>query len=92
MSDTPERPLRIAVAQYAPRVGDPAHNLAEAVRWARAAAEAGADLVVLPELASSGYTFASEAEAEAGAESAIDGPTVGALAAVCAPTGMHVVV
>jgi predicted amidohydrolase len=86
------RPLRIAVAQYEPRVGDPRHNLESAVRWARAAADAGAQLAVLPELATSGYAFASEEEAERLAEPAGDGPVTSALAEVCAASGMHVVV
>jgi predicted amidohydrolase len=88
----PSRPLRIAAAQYAPQVGDPAHNLAAAVRWARAAADAGAQLAVLPELASSGYAFASVEEAQSLAEVPGEGPVTTALAEVCAASGMHVVV
>ncbi len=87
----PERTARIAVAQYEPRVGDLDDNRAQAVRWTRAAAAEGADLVVLPELASSGYTFASEAEAAAAAEDPDGGPTVAALVEVAAETGIHVV-
>ena len=84
--------MRIAVAQYAPRVGDVAGNRDAAVSWARRAADGGADLMVLPELASSGYVFASEEEAAATAEDAAGGPLVDALAAVCAESGMHCVV
>lgn len=88
-----ERPARIAVCQYAPAVGDLAGNREQAVRWARAAASQGADLCVLPELASSGYTFASVEEAAACAEDVADGsgPTVAALIGVSAETGMHIV-
>jgi len=82
---------RIAVAQYAPRVGEVEHNRAAAVRWAEAAAEQGADMVVLPELASSGYTFASEAEAEASAEDVASGATIAALIEVARASGMHIV-
>lgn len=85
------RPLRVAVAQYAPRVGDPAHNAVEAERWARRAADAGAALAVLPELASSGYAFETAEEAERLAEVPGDGPVTAALAEVCAAAGMHVV-
>ena len=88
----PVRPVRIAVAQYQPRVGDLAGNRAQAVSWARAAADAGAQLAVLPELASSGYVFASVAEAEAAAEDPREGPTVTALSEVCRASGMHVAV
>jgi predicted amidohydrolase len=83
--------VRIAVAQYAPRVGDVEHNRTQAVHWARAAAERGADLVVLPELASSGYTFRSVEEAQACAEDASSGPTVAALVEVARDSGMHIV-
>jgi len=85
------RRVRIAVAQYAPRVGDLEHNRAQAVRWAREAAAQGAQLAVLPELASSGYTFESEAEAQACAEELSSGATVAALVDVARQSGMHIV-
>ena len=78
------RPLRVAVAQYEPRVGDLDGNRALAERWASQAAARGARLIVLPELASSGYVFADEDEAAASAEAAADGPFVRSLAALCA--------
>jgi N-carbamoylputrescine amidase len=86
------RPVRIAVAQYEPHIGDLDGNRAQAVRWAAEAAAAGANLIVLPELASSGYVFADETDAERAAESADDGPMVGALHAVCAAHGCHIAV
>ena len=85
------RRARIAVCQYAPHVGDLAGNREQAVRWARAAAEQGADLCVLPELASSGYTFHSVEEAQAAAEDADGGPTIAALVEVAQASGMHIV-
>ncbi len=85
------RPVRIAVAQYEPRVGELEHNLSQAVLWATAAADRGAQLIVLPELASSGYVFGDEAEAQRSAEDPDDGPTVRALREVCAMHGCHVV-
>lgn len=84
--------VRIAVAQYQPHVGDLEGNRDAAQRWARRAASEGADLVVLPELASSGYVFESEAEARDTAEDAVGGHLVAALATVCAESGMHCVV
>jgi N-carbamoylputrescine amidase len=85
------RPVRIAVAQYEPRVGELEHNLSQAVLRATAAANQGANLIVLPELASSGYVFADEAEAQRSAEDPDDGATVRALREVCASHGCHIV-
>jgi N-carbamoylputrescine amidase len=85
------RVARIAVCQYAPKVGDLEFNRSQAVRWAQEAASQGADLCVLPELASSGYTFSSVAEAAAAAEDADSGATVSALVAVARESGMHIV-
>ncbi len=85
------RLVRIAVAQYAPAVGDVAGNQAAALSWAQRAAAEKVDLLVLPELASSGYVFESEAEAAASAQDAEHGQLVAALTAVCAD-GMHCVV
>jgi predicted amidohydrolase len=86
------RTVRVAVAQYEPRVGDLEGNRAKALRWVRAAADRGAQLVVLPELASSGYVFAEEAEAGRTAEDADGGPLVTALAGLAAESGAHIVV
>jgi len=86
------RPLSIAVAQYEPRVGDLEFNRDAAVHWARQAADAGAQLAVLPELASSGYMFRSVEEADACAEDARRGATVSALTEVCRESGMHLVI
>ncbi|MEZ5154984.1 MAG: NAD+ synthase [Solirubrobacterales bacterium] len=47
--------LRLALAQVNPKVGDVDGNSAMAAEWIGAAREAGADLVVLPELVISGY-------------------------------------
>ncbi|MFI5286413.1 MAG: nitrilase-related carbon-nitrogen hydrolase [Candidatus Dormibacteria bacterium] len=85
------RPVRIAVAQYEPRVGQLDHNRSQAVLWATAAANRGANLIVLPELASSGYVFGDEAEAQRAAEDPDHGPTVRALHEVCAAHGCYIV-
>jgi predicted amidohydrolase len=50
------QPIRIALAQVAPRLGDLEHNLARHVELIREAREAGgASLVVFPELGLTGY-------------------------------------
>jgi predicted amidohydrolase len=84
--------VRIAVAQYAPHVGDVDGNRAAAVEWTRRAAAQEVDLAVLPELASSGYVFESEAEASATAEDPAGSELLSALTRVCAESGMHCVV
>ena len=62
-------------AQLRLRVGDLVGNRAVARRAIEAAAQAGARLVVLPELAASGYVFTDKAEAATLSED-LDGPTV----------------
>jgi NAD+ synthase (glutamine-hydrolysing) len=47
--------LRIALAQVDTTVGDLAGNAETVLRWSRAAADDGADLVLFPELALTGY-------------------------------------
>jgi len=47
--------LRIALAQLAPRLGDVEANLELSAEWLRRAADDGAQLVVFPELALTGY-------------------------------------
>ncbi len=86
------RQVRVAVAQYAPVVGDLEANRAAAVQWARRAAGEDVDLLVLPELASSGYVFQSEPEAAATAEDAREGALVVALTEVCVDAGLYCVV
>jgi len=86
------RTVRIAVAQYAPHVGDVAGNCAAAAHWARRAAAESVDLLVLPELASSGYVFASEEEAAASSQDPRHGDAVLALTEVCSASGMHCII
>lgn len=75
-------PVRIAVIQYDPQVGleHTGDNLNRGLTLARRAAREGANLIVLPELANTGYTFQSRAEAYAHAETLQDGPSLQAWA------------
>ncbi len=65
----------VACCQVGPAFGDLAANRELTAHAVTAAASAGASVVVLPELVSSGYVFESQAEARACAEAA-DGETV----------------
>jgi predicted amidohydrolase len=61
---TPDFPgLKVAAIQMQPQVGCKAANLQVSLRLINEAADSGAKIVVLPELASSGYMFASREEA-----------------------------
>ena len=62
MSDvtSPARqPVQISCVQFEPVIGDVAGNLARSAERIRQAAAAGSRLIVLPELANTGYVFES---------------------------------
>lgn len=58
---------RIACVQLAPRIGEVEANLSAATAAIADAVGRGADIVVLPELATSGYVFVDDTEARAAA-------------------------
>lgn len=80
----------VACAQLGPVLGDEAGNIARTRDALHAAADLGAHIVVLPELASSGYAFADRGEARGSAQPA-DGPCVSSWAEVAASRGIVVV-
>ncbi|MCV7228214.1 nitrilase family protein [Mycolicibacterium komossense] len=86
-------PVTIAVVQIDPSVGleNRETNLANAMRAAEEAAANGANLIVLPELSSSGYSFRDRAEAFAHAEP-VDGSFISTWCDFAARRGVHVVV
>jgi predicted amidohydrolase len=80
----------VACFQLAPALGDLTANRELAAGAVEAAAAQGAQVVVLPELISSGYVFESKAEARAYAE-APDGPMVTMLARLAAARDLVIV-
>jgi len=66
--------LRVAVAQMEPKVDDVAANLLNVKKILKTAGEEGVNLLVLPELANSGYMFKSRDEALARSEAIPNGP------------------
>src|ERR1041385_2333463 len=78
--------LRVAYVQGRPVFGEPQENLERALALA---AGVTADLVVIPELWSSGYVFSSHAEVRALSEDAKQGPTARALTAAAKRERRH---
>jgi len=73
--------VRTAVFQFDVRIADVEANLAAASRGAGQAAEAGVDILVLPEMATAGYAFADRDEMARFAEPATAGDLGRALTA-----------
>jgi len=77
---------RVVACQLAPVIGDLAANAELSSAAVRSAVDDGADVVVLPELVTSGYVFASPEEARTLAIRPDHG-VFGAWAAACAARG-----
>jgi predicted amidohydrolase len=82
MSETPPPTVRVAAVQIDPKLGQLEHNLSLILSRTEQAAEDGAQLVVFPECALSGYGFSSREEGFAHAV-AIDGPEISRLVETC---------
>lgn len=67
--------IKVAACQIEPHVGDKDYNLKKMIQCIDDAANQGATVIVLPELANSGYIFNSRAEAFSLAEPVPGGPT-----------------
>lgn len=77
-SITPCSPIRIAVVQFDPQTGlqNCPRNLQQSLNLALEAVQGGANLIVLPELANTGYMFETRKEAFEHAELIPEGPSV----------------
>ena len=75
---TPTSPARVAVIQFDPQVGvaNRSDNLRQSLSLAAEAANGGANLIVLPELANCGYFFSSRQDAFDHAEAVPNGQSV----------------
>ena len=80
--------MRIGYFQFRPHFGHVSHNLLTITTALRAAE---ADLIVLPELAFTGYYFRDRAEAHRFAEDPHDSPVFEALKALCREKRFHLV-
>ncbi len=83
--------MLVACAQYAVHDGDPGTNLRCSLAWISSAADASADLVILPELSNSGCDLSSREGALLLAERVPEGPTVLAWAEAAREFGLLVV-
>lgn len=83
--------VRVACIQMEPRFGETAANVAHSLTLIEKAADAGAQLLVLPELANTGYVFETRAEALGLAEPVPGGPTTDAWVEIAARRNLHIV-
>ena len=83
--------VRVACCQIAPQVGAKAANLRKTAEFIERAASQGANIIVLPELCSSGYVFDTRAEAMALADEYDDGETTTLWANLAKRLGVYIV-
>jgi predicted amidohydrolase len=83
-----QRVLKVGYYQFCPVFGEVDHNLQHVID---ALGHADADLIVLPELAFTGYCFRDRDELRTLAEDPEASPTIEALHALCRARGFHLV-
>ena len=82
--------VKIAAVQMDPKIMEKGGNLDKILLEVKSAASNGADLIVFPECALTGYVFASREEAIPFMET-IPGPSTVELAARCRELGVHII-
>lgn len=90
-SSIPVAPVVVACCQIAPEVGQKRTNLERTETFIRKAVKVGADIIVLPELCSSGYVFQSRAEALELSEPFDRGETTTLWCELASELGVHIV-
>ena len=83
--------VKVAAVQMEPRIMQNSENFNRIISKTRIAANTGADLIVFPECAMTGYVFTSREEAMPYMET-IPGPSTEKLVYCCRELGVHVVV
>lgn len=83
--------IRVAGAQINPKLGEKEQNIHKIIETTQTAAREGADLIVFPECAVTGYCFTELREAKRVAEP-VPGPATERLERVCQETDIHMIV
>ncbi|MBW3090112.1 nitrilase-related carbon-nitrogen hydrolase [Bifidobacterium miconisargentati] len=82
---------RIVLAQFESELCDPQANIAKALPMIRRAGDAGADMIVFPELFTTGYELSIVGPHITELAESIDGPTITALRAAARDSNLYVV-
>lgn len=91
MAEATRKPMKIALVQFEGTICDTVGNTNHACELIAEAAKNGADLVVLPELFSTGYNLDIVGPRIPDLAESIDGPTVTALRAAAGDNGVYVI-
>lgn len=83
--------LKVAAIQFEPLIGQKEKNVDKIVKLVKKAADQGAKLIVLPEMANTGYVFATRDEAYGLAEPVPEGPTAKKLETVAKEKNVYIV-
>lgn len=83
--------MKVGYVQFKPTFGDKERNLKRILKFLEEAAQKEADLLVLPELCNTGYSFRSRSEVEALSEKIPEGPFTRTLLSFAAEENMCIV-
>jgi predicted amidohydrolase len=84
-------PVRVACCQMEPKVGHKLANIEKSAEFINRAAKDGAQIIVMPELCSSGYVFESRAEATSLADAYADGETTNLWQGLAKDLGVYII-